>query len=167
MKKIITICLLGFLVLSLSSYRCHKFYVGVCQVNYAPQKKMLQITCRLFSDDLNKALEKKHKKKTFLGTEKETPEDVILFKKYFAENFSIKINKQTKPITLLSKETEGDVLICYLNSKDISKINSLEVTNTLLTDWNPEQQNIVHVVVLGIKNSFLFTSSTFNGLLNY
>ena len=42
---------------------------------------MLQITSRIFVDDLNNALEKKYHKKTFLGTEKESVEDVNYFKK--------------------------------------------------------------------------------------
>jgi hypothetical protein len=36
---------------------------------------MLQITSRVFADDLNKALEKKYNKKHYIGTAKESPED--------------------------------------------------------------------------------------------
>jgi hypothetical protein len=39
--------------------------MGIYQVNYAPEKKMLQITSRIFIDDLNKALEKNTKEKQF------------------------------------------------------------------------------------------------------
>jgi hypothetical protein len=45
---------------------------------------------------------------------------------------------------LLSKEMEGDVLICYLSSKGISKLKSIEVHNAILVDWDSEQQNITH-----------------------
>jgi hypothetical protein len=51
---------------------------------------MLQITSRVFADDLNKALEKKYNKKHYIGTDKESPEDLVLLKKYFAENLTIK-----------------------------------------------------------------------------
>jgi hypothetical protein len=43
--------------LSLTSFGFHKFYVAVYQINFAPEKEMLQITSRVFADDLNKALE--------------------------------------------------------------------------------------------------------------
>jgi hypothetical protein len=46
----------------------HKFYVAVYQINFAPEKEMLQITSRVFADDLNKALEKKYNKKHYIGT---------------------------------------------------------------------------------------------------
>jgi hypothetical protein len=41
---------------------------------------------------------------------------------------------------LLSKEME-DVLICYLSSKGISKLKSIEVHNAILVDWDSEQKH--------------------------
>lgn len=168
MKKILIYPFIGILFLSLSSFAFHKFYVGVFQVEYAAEKKMIQITSRIFVDDLNNALEKKYHKKTFVGTEKETPADLDLFKKYLAENFTIKINGQSKPIIFLSKEVEsGDVLICYSRIKDIDKFKSIEISNTILVDWSSEQQNITHISAFGTKRSVLFTESSRKELLKY
>lgn len=168
MKRILIYPLIGILFLSLSAFTFHKFYVGVFQVEYAAEKKMIQITSRIFIDDLNNAMEKKYHKKTFVGTEKETQADLDLFKKYLAENFSIKINGQTKPITFLSKEVEaGDVLVCYSRIKEIDKFKTIEISNTLLVDWNSEQQNITHISAFGTKRSVLFTESSRKELLKY
>ncbi|SEP31218.1 hypothetical protein SAMN05444671_0135 [Flavobacterium sp. CF108] len=168
MKKILIYPFIGILFLSLSSFAFHKFYVGVFQVEYATEKKMIQITSRIFVDDLNNALEKKYHKKTFVGTEKETPADLDLFKKYLAENFTIKINGQSKPITFLSKEVESDdVLICYSRIKDIEKFKLIEISNTILVDWSSEQQNITHISAFGTKRSVLFTESSRKELLKY
>ena len=167
MKKRILIVFFGLLFLTLTSFSVHKFYVALYQVNYAPEKKMLQITTRLFIDDLNNALAKKHQKKINLGSEKETEEDLNLFKKYFAEKFTIKVNGQIKPLLFLSKEMEGDVLICYFSCKDIHKINTLEIYNSIITDNNSEQQNIMHFNVSGVKNTLLLTESNSKGLLKY
>ena len=167
MKKRILIVFFGLLFLTLTSFSVHKFYVALYQVNYAPEKKMLQITTRLFIDDLNNALEKKFQKKINLGSEKETEEDLNLFKKYFAEKFTIKVNGQIKPLLFLSKEMEGDVLICYFSCKDIHKINTLEIYNSIITDNNSEQQNIMHFNVSGVKNTLLLTESNSKGLLKY
>lgn len=141
--------------------------MAIYQVNYAPEKKMLQITSRISVDDLNKALEKKYNKKLYLGTEKELPEEMFLLKKYFFENFSIKINGQTKTVNFLSKEIKGDILICYCNVKEITKISSLEIFNSVLLDWNSEQQNMIHISVFGEKKSVLFTDSNRNKTLKY
>jgi len=167
MKKIVLYPLFVLLFLTTSAFTLHKFYMALYQINYAPEKKMLQITSRIFIDDLNITLEKKYHKKFNLGAEKESAEELILFKEYLANHFSIKVNNQSKPMVFLSKELDDDVLVCYWNIKGISKISSLEIYNAVLTDWFPEQKNLVHITVLGVKNSFLFTNSTSTEVLNY
>jgi hypothetical protein len=167
MKKTILITFFGILFLTLTSFSINKFYVALYQVNYAPEKKMLQITTRIFIDDLNNAVGKKYSKKINLGAENESVDDVNFLKKYFSEKFYIKVNGQTKPILFLSKEMEGDVLICYFSMKEIQKINSLEIYNAVITEGNSEQQNIMHFNVSGVKNTLLFTESTSKGMLKY
>ena len=168
MKNKLIYGLIGILFISLSAFTFHKFYMGIFQVNYAAEKKMVQITSRIFIDDLNNGLEKKYHKKTFVGTEKETQADVDLLKKYLADNFSIKINGQSKPITFLSKEVEaGDVLVCYSRIKDIDKFKTIEISNSVLVDWNAEQQNITHISAFGTKKSVLFTESSRKEVLKY
>lgn len=167
MKKTILITFFGILFLTLTSFSVHKFYVALYQVNYAPEKKMLQITTRIFVDDLNSAVGKKYSKKINLGAENESVDDINFLKKYFSEKFYIKVNGQTKPILFLSKEMEGDVLICYFSVKEIQKINSLEIYNAVITEGNAEQQNIMHFNVSGVKNTLLFTESTSKGMLKY
>ncbi|MBB1192779.1 hypothetical protein DNC80_03745 [Flavobacterium sp. SOK18b] len=167
MKKIITRVLFVVLILSMSSFAAHKFYVALFQVNYVSEKKMIQITARIFVDDLNNALEKKQNRKVNLGSEMETADDVLLLKKYLNEKFIVKVDGQTKVINFVSKEMEGDVLICYLSIKEIKKMKALDIYNAVLTQNNAEQQNIMHFNVLGVKNTLLFTTSTSKGVLKY
>ena len=167
MKKTILITFFGLLFLTLTSFSVHKFYVALYQVNYAPEKKMLQITTRIFVDDLNNAIGKKYTKKSNLGSENETVEDLNLLKRYFGEKLSFNVNGQVRHIHFLSKEMEGDVLICYFTIKEVKKINSLEIYNSIITEGISEQQNIMHFNVLGTKNTLLFTESTSKGVLKY
>lgn len=160
--KTLFACLLLF---SLSSMNMHKFYVAIHQINYAKDKKMLQITSRVFIDDINEALEKKYKQKCYLTSEKETPEHIELLKKYFAEKFVVKVNGQTKSMEFLSKETEDNVIICYLRIKDIVKISSLEVENSMIMENHAEQQNIIQTNFNGNKRNLLLTSESFKGML--
>ena len=153
------------MIIGLSSFSIHKFYVSLYQVDYAREKKMLQITSRIFIDDLNNAIDKKYGKKIQLGSENETDADLLLFKKYFSEKFTMKVNGQLKPVQFLSKEMEGDVLICYFKIKDIYKIESLEIYNSVITEGNSEQQNIMHFSILGVKNTLLFTESSPKGVI--
>ena len=132
MKKIIKGILVLFLFMGLTSMAVHKFYVSVNQIDFVPKKKALEITSRIFIDDLDLALEKKFKKKVYLATSRETADAKELLQKYFSENFSIKVNGQEKQINFLGKEEEENVLICYFNVKDVQKVTSLEIKNEVL-----------------------------------
>ena len=70
MNKLKLVCILVLFVLS-SAFAFHKFYVGVFQVDYFKEKKAVQITARLFIDDLEKALYKKHNKHFYITTKDE------------------------------------------------------------------------------------------------
>lgn len=153
--------------LAISSFEMHKFYVSVTQINFAQNKKTIEITSRIFIDDLNKALEKKYKKQFYIGSSKESEQEIQFLKNYFSENFSINVNSKTKSTVYVDKEVEDDVIILYHLVRDVSKINSLEIKNTLLFDFLPEQQHIIHTQVLGKKLSTLLTFDNREELLNY
>lgn len=167
MKKTIVLFGLFILTISLSSFEMHKFYVAIFQVQFVPEKKRIQITSRIFLDDLNKALEKKYHQKTTIGIGVEKPEDVVLLKKYFTENLKIKVNGQPQSLNYLSNEVEEDVLVTYLTIKEITKIQNLNIHNSFLMDWNSDQQNIMHFSAKGVKNSLNFTESSKIQMLKY
>jgi hypothetical protein len=153
------------LLVSLSSLTTHKFYSSIYQINYVPQKKMIQITARLFIDDLNEALEKRFHSKNYIGTNKETPQDEVAMKNYLSEKFLLKVNGALKPISFRSKEIEDNVLVCYFRITDISKITTLEIENSALIELNSNQQNIIQATISGQKQSLLLTSENFKGKL--
>jgi len=167
MKKQIISILLPILLFALTASNVHKFHMALYQINYASEKKMLQITSRIHIEDLDKALQKQFNKKFSIGDENINAADQNLLKKYLSERFSVKINNHPYPLNFLSKEIEGDELVCYWNIKNIPKINTLEVNNTVLIECFSDQQNMINVSVLGAKKSFLLTNSITSKSLKY
>lgn len=165
MKKTLISSFLFLCFLFLTSFVAHKFYVSIYQINYVPEKKMVQITSRIFTDDLNTVLNKKFNRKTHVGETKESEEDILLMKKYILENVSIKVNNKLQTINYLSKELEGNVVICYFNIKNISKIKTFEIQNTALLELNEEQQNIMQLNIFNKKENILFTINNVKALL--
>ena len=167
MKKSILFPLLFLVIIGLSSFGLHKFYMSIYQINYVPEKKMLQITSRIFVDDLNTALSTQFKKKTHVCEENETPEDLILMQKYLAEHFTIKVNGQQKTIHFISKELDANVVVGYFRIQDVSKIKSLTIKNTALFDVNAEQQNIIQTTIYSKKESLLLTQDNLSGNIKF
>jgi hypothetical protein len=163
-KKLVKVSLFCLLFV-LSAVSLHRFYVGMYQLKFVPEKKMLQITTRIFIDDINETLFKKHHQKTNIGDKTETTQDFSLFQNYIAEKFKISINNQPKKYQFVSREIEGNVIVCYFKITEISKINSLQVENSILTELFDEQQNIIQFDNNGKKQSLLLTSENTKGVL--
>lgn len=167
MKSVFNRFLPVLLIVMLCFFTMHKFYVGVYQVNYVPKKKEIQLTARIFIDDLEKALQHKYQKKIHLATPKEISETNDLIKAYLSEKIELKVNHSVKKLKFLGKETEDNVLICYLATPISEKITTLELYNSVLTELYPDQQNIMHANINGNKKSLLLTDSEPEGTLEF
>jgi hypothetical protein len=151
----------------LSAFTLHKFYVGVFQIDYFKEKKAVQITVRLFIDDLEKALYKKHNKHIYITTKDEIAEANTLIANYLSEKLKIKINNKSQSLQFLTKEQEDNIVICYLKIPFKDNIKDLEITNTVLSDIFKEQQNLVHLNLNSNKKTLLFTNTETNQKLKY
>ncbi|PZR21948.1 MAG: hypothetical protein DI539_06690 [Flavobacterium psychrophilum] len=167
MRKIAAYISLFVLVATLMSAAVHKYYVSVFQMNYVPAKKEVQVTSRIFIDDLEAALVKKYKKHLYIGTSTEVAGADEYIKKYISEKLHIKVNGKEKAIKFLGKETEDDILICYYTIPAEKTVKSLSVSNTVLLEMFDDQQNIIHVTVQRNKKSLLLTNSTTEGVLEF
>ncbi|MBC7641522.1 MAG: hypothetical protein H7174_04170 [Flavobacterium sp.] len=167
MKKLAFIFMIIVSIVLFSSFAWHKFYVSIYQINYNQKKQMLEITSRIFIDDLNDILKLKYNRKTHLTEKEETVDDLNLMQKYLLENFSVTINEKSQTINYINRETESNVIICYYSIKNVSKIRTISIKNTVLFGLNDEQQNIIQTKIYDKKENLLLTPNTFSGVLNF
>lgn len=167
MRKIAVYIILSTFAMTLMSAAMHKYYVAVFQMEYMPAKKEIQMTSRIFIDDLEAAFVKKYKKNFYIGTSTETADTDEYIKKYITAKLHIKVNGKEKPLKFLGKETEEDILICYFTLPAESAVKSIGVSNTVLIEMYDDQQNIVHASVQRNKKSLLLTNGTTEGLLEF
>ena len=97
-----------------SAFTFHKFYVGVFQIDYFKEKKAVQITARLFIDDLEKALHKKHNKHFYITTKDEVADANSYIAMYLQDKLKIKINNKIQSLYLIIQRQPGSTLIPYL-----------------------------------------------------
>jgi hypothetical protein len=159
-KKTIPFLALFFFV-GLSSFNVHKFYVSIYQVDFVPEKKRVELTARIFLDDLHVALEQEFKTKIHLGEKGETAQDVAFLQKYMAKHLKVAIDGKEKKILFLSKEMENNVLIIYLKIPDVKKMSSMKIYNNALLELYADQQNIMQTNFYSIKKNYIFTGDYF------
>lgn len=159
-EKKFLVCVL-FLGFALSSFSIHKFYVSIYKVEFVPEKKRIEITARIFLDDITVALEKEYKTKIHLGEKTETNQDVTLLQKYMNKKLRVFVENAEKPVLFLSKEIEDNVVIMYFKVNDITQIKNIKMHNNALLELYPDQQNIMQTNFYNKKKNYIFTGDYF------
>lgn len=135
----------------------HPIHISVSEINYSEKDKALQITSRVFIDDLELAIREQRKEpelditnpKTGLSTNQ-------MVMDYVKEHFKIKIDGRPTKFNFLAVETEDIAFVCYIEIENVKKVKTLEVFNDVITEIHEDQSNLVHVTYKGpIKSARL------------
>ncbi|GGG41414.1 hypothetical protein GCM10010976_11290 [Bizionia arctica] len=145
----------------------HKYYVSVTQIDYIKEKQSVQITTRIFLDDLEDVLQLRYDKNLILDPQSEAGDINFNLEKYLKTKLVIRINGEEKSLKYIGKEYDNDIVICYLEIEDVTEIKTFRIQNTVLFDLHEEQQNIVRTKINSKNKSFILTKSNDKGLLNF
>lgn len=128
----------------IASNKSHKFYHSLTEVYYNSESQSLEIIIKLFTDDIEKALELKSDETLFLGSPKQAGTADQLMESYLKENFRISQSEKRLSTNFLGFESEQDYTHVYLEVEELKQPNSLQITNTILFDLFDEQVNEVN-----------------------
>ena len=131
----------------------HDFHSSVTQVDYNEKNKSLEISVRLFTDDLCVALENSGAPKMELGTQSEPPSANEHIANYLQKNLSFTINGKQAVFKYLGKEAQLDATWCYLEIEKAGNVRKLEVENSIMLSDFEDQINMVNLNVKGRKKS--------------
>jgi len=131
----------------------HPFYVSVTEIKHNEKAKSLEISCKVFFNDLEAALEKQSK--TQLDILKPSERDRLnpLINAYLQKHLQLKVNN--KPVTLkyIGYEIEQDAAWCYLEVPQQSRVKQIEVRNDILFAEHDSQTNMLHITVKNNRKS--------------
>lgn len=145
-------CVLSVFV-SATAYKFHPFYVSVTEINYNAKTRSLEISCKMFAEDVESVLQQNYKTNVDLSNEKQLTVNNRLMNDYMVKHLSL--NVESKPVNykFVGFEKDRESVYCYLEIPNISGIKKIGVNNSVLYDFKPEQINIVHVIVNGNRES--------------
>ena len=146
----------------------HKFYVSVTHINYSEKEETLQVTTRVFIDDLEAVLLERYGAKTDLATQREAADADAYIGKYLQRKMVFTVDGSVIPLTFLGKEYETDIAICYIEVPvgPLEGIDRIEIQNEVLMDLFEEQQNVVHFRIDGKRRSYVLLRENNKGMLN-
>ncbi len=137
----------------------HPFYVSICEVNYKSETETLEISLRIFTDDLEQTMQDWSNKKLYLGESNEIAQADSLLKSYIFQVFSIEVDEEKPVIKYLGKEVEQELTWIYLEAKNIPDFDKISISNRLLFQSNPSQTNLIHVNHRQKTKSLLLTKN--------
>ncbi len=167
MKRKIARYLMALLFLLVTgAWLMHEFYVSLTELRHNPVSEMLEVSMRIFPDDMDRALLEKSGIQTELATETEHPRADSLLREYLLDHLKVEINQQEIQLNYLGKETEGNAIWCYLESAPVSDPEHIRIENTLLLFTFPDQVNIIQVYVGKWNKGLLLNRDNPSGNLN-
>lgn len=124
----------------------HKFYVSITQIDINKDLHKLEISARIFTDDLEASVMGQSGQKLRLGSDKVHPKADSLLFDYLLTGFKIRQEGKEVDLVFIGKEVEADVTWIYLESREgISPGRPLVIRNGLLHELFPDQKNLVNV----------------------
>jgi len=131
----------------------HPFYVSVTEINHNAKTQSLEITCRIFYDDLERTIEKQNHIHIDIVKPADKAKVNQLINDYIKKHLVIKADGKPVALAYVGYEVQEDAAWSYFEVKGISKVKKFEIHDDLLYTEHPEQINIIHVTVAGNRKS--------------
>ncbi len=149
---------------ALANVSPHPFHVSKTDIVYDEKTQSVQITAHIFIDDLEMAFRKQGVENLNIGTEKEGSMTNQFITEYLKRHFKIKINTQFIDYQWIGKENTDDLkaIWIYLEVKNVTQLQRLEVIDEVMIDVFSDQQNIISIVGPQKKKGYFLLTNTKN-----
>jgi hypothetical protein len=118
-------------------------------------------------DDIETALNEDYSIDLQLTTKKELKENDVYFEKYLNEKLSFEVNGIAKRFNYIGKEYEGELVYFYLEIENINAVDQIAISNKLLVQHFPEQENLIKSKVGQVNKSVLLNAKNYSETLKY
>lgn len=131
----------------------HPLYISVTEINYNAKDKNLEVSCKLFTNDLEATLEKVTHTKVDLSDPKNKTADDKLISEYVQKHIQIKVDGRAVVLQFAGSENEAEGTWSYFQVSNVASCKRLDISNSLLYDNFDKQINIIHASAGGVRKS--------------
>lgn len=156
-KRLAVLVLLAAAVVEFSSFSLHPYYMSVTEIEHKAAEKELQISARIFIDDLEDAMELELKQPLSLYNEKYKKLNEGYIAAYLQKHLKLTIDNKPFAYTMIGFEIQEGALWAYCAVKNISKVKTAVVFNDVLFNLRKDQINIIHFTNKGERKSYRLT----------
>lgn len=114
-------------------------------VDFNKTEGTLEISIKVFADDLLLGLKEAGASKVYLGEKKENPDTDKYIFNYLKSNLKFTVNDNPEQYTFVGREMESDVVWIYLEIDQINQLKKIEIDCGFLTEVLETQSNIIQI----------------------
>jgi len=131
----------------------HPIFVSVTEIEHNTKENTLEISCKIFTDDLEKALRQTYKTYVDLLQPKDKNAMNKLLSDYVQKHLLIKVDEKNVALQFLGYEQQEEGIVSFYQVNNIASVKKLSITDNILFEYKKEQISIIHTKVNGDKKS--------------
>ncbi len=131
----------------------HPFYISVTEINHNAKSKTIEVSTKIFFDDLERDIENENKISFDIIKPQNKSQVNLLISKYVKKHLQIKVDGKLLSMNYLGYEIKEDAAWCYFEIPKISKVKQIEINDDILFQLHKEQVNMLNVVINGQRQS--------------
>lgn len=137
-----------FLITTFSLSAIHPLHVSVTEIEMDEKDKALEITTRVFIDDIELTMRKVRNDETLdiMNLKNGLTVDQLM-SSYLRDHFKIAVDGKTQKIKYLGHEIEDEAFILYSEVSQIKRLKTIQIQNDVMMEIHDDQSNLVHVKV--------------------
>ena len=150
-------CILA-IALTLVGFK-HQYFVSIYELQYNTEFKTVELSARIFTEDLESTMNKIGAGKLNLGEANEVEDADKILEKYFLEKIAVNVNGKDIEFKYLGKEQEKELTWLYFEGEGNGQFAEVEVENKSLSELTDQQTNITYVIRVDEDRTLLLNKS--------
>lgn len=141
------------LLLFFSNATNHPIYVSVTEMEHNAKENILEVTCKIFTNDFEMILRRKNSVKIDLLNPKEHKLMDELVSKYIQQHLSVQLEGKPVVLKYLGYEQSDESIQSFFQVENVKSVKHISIQDNILYEYKSEQMSLLHVIVNGNRKS--------------
>ncbi len=137
----------------MSSANLHPIFVSVTEIEHNTKDNTVEVSCKLFANDFEKALRNQFNVTIDLLQPKDRKALDQLVNKYLQLHLKLWVENTPVSMKYIGYEVVEEAIISYFQVDNIASIKNITVQDNILYEMSPEQISLIHIIVGGNRKS--------------
>jgi hypothetical protein len=145
----------------------HPVYLSVTEIEHNKAEKLLEVSCKIYTDDFEKTLRMHYTDKIDLMNTAAKKAMTPLINDYLQKHLWMAVDDKKVQLRFIDYELQDEGIVCFLQAESIITLKKLKVFNNLLYEYKEQQMGIIHAIVNGNRKSTRLNNPDANALFEF